>query len=623
MAYKFKLVTVDYQDYDSDLIGVSKDSWVNKDMRTSNYGHSSLLAVNEYDTNPYSREMAIIEVTMPYSRDLPEADEIQQILLRLRVQTAESATPTGVGIFPLSEDDSLWQEGTQTGGAGYCNWDKRDNALIWANSTDHDSLAADDAVAIESVQAGPTVGAWVEFDLTKVLGFGQKKSFYLRNLVDLQNKGVSFSSRESATPSYRPVLRIIYRDYPPEAFIDEDSFLTIKPNPDNPEQPKLDWGKVSDAGFTAYKVYRKTTPFTVPSSATLIATITDPSTNFYIDTSALSENQNYYYMVTAEDNENTGDDATYSGVVTFIRPDCTHSEATENVDVGELVSITLNSTIPCKRAYVEWGDAVDGYWIESDIEKTSFTIYHRYSETGAKVIKGRLESSDGYWSDLDTVCTKTVDDTTPEAILIVRPLEVVSGESVRCIGAKSQPVASDALISQYDYYVNGSWHIDEGPVFDVVPTSSQEIRLRIFTDTGETYTQGVGEGEDVTVISGDPTLLEFGPDTTVSMREESRASDSEELSIMDGVGEIDLPYAIRNRVYTINGLSARQDFKDDIDKIRDRQETQEYTRIEIIDEKDGITVRLDGRITGYRITQTTRNYVTWSFGFRVFERSEV
>ena len=36
MAYKFKLVTKDYQDYDGDLIGVSKDAYVNKDHPTWN-----------------------------------------------------------------------------------------------------------------------------------------------------------------------------------------------------------------------------------------------------------------------------------------------------------------------------------------------------------------------------------------------------------------------------------------------------------------------------------------------------------------------------------------------------------------------------------------------------------
>lgn len=624
MARKFKLVTVDFQDYDTDLIGVSKDAYVNKEHPTWNYGANSLIVLNHHEGGAEDRIVGVIEVRMPEDADLPESDMIEEVLLGFRVQIAAVFTPTALAIYPLPDDDYNWLEGEVVAGVGKCNWQYRDDGPVeWVNYNDHSALYADDDVVIDSLIAGPSIGTWVWFKMTRELNFGARKSFYLRNLIDLASKGISFNSRETATPAYKPILRVIYRDYPPEAFEDEDAFLKIEPNPDDPEEPKLSWGKVSDPGFATYKVYRKTSSFTLPSQATLISTINDPNTNTFIDTSALNENQDYYYMVIVEDSENTVDSATLSALVSFIRPTCTHSEATETIDVGDLVTVTLDSAIPCKRAYIEWGDAVDGYWIESETEKTQFILTHRYSSTGAKVIKARLESSDGFWSDLDTVCTKTLDDKTPEAVLVVRPLEVVSGESVRCIGRKSQPVASDALISQYDYYVNGAWETNKGPVFDVIPASTQEIRLRIFTDTGETYAQGIGEGEDVTVVSGDPTLLEFSKDTTVNMRDESRDSRAEQLGITDGIGEIDIPYGIGNRVYSINGTSGRADFKDDIDKIRDRQESQEYTRIIVIDEKEGVLVRLDGRITAYRITQTTRTYVTWSFGFRVFARSEV
>lgn len=630
MARRFKLVTVDFQDYVGDLVGVSKDNYVRLEVPNQNNGANTLLSVNHYNGTGYTRTVIVCEVAMPLEDDLPESDTVEQILLGWWVLSAGSMTPTALAIYPLPDADAQWLEGTQVGVIGYSNWDDRDTALPWSNFADHSALYSEDDVAIESIQVGPSIGYWVWFDLTRVLNLGDKKSFYIRNLIDSAGKNVGFASREAIPSTHRPILRIISRDYPPDAFEDEDSYLTIQPSPNNPEEPRLEWGKVSHPGFANYKIYRKTTLFTKPSEASLIATIADPGINYYVDTSALNENQVYYYMAIAEDNENVGDAATLSALVSFKRPDNNHSEISETINVGDLVNVTITSNVPFKRRYIEWGDATDGYWIGSEVETLSFTVSHRYSSTGAKVIKARLESSLGYWSDLDTVCTKTLNDISPEAVLIVRPLEVVTGESVRCVGSKSQPVASDVLIDKYDYYVNGAWlnplfplGPDQGAVKEVIPNSSQEIRLRIHTDSGLQKTILAGSGENVTVISGIPTDLIFSKDTTVNTRQESRESIAVSLGIMDGVGEVEIPTNIKNRVYSINGLSARQDFKTDIDKIRLRQETQEYTRIKVYDEKEGVTVQLDGRIAGYSITQTTSTYVSWTFGFKVFKRSEV
>lgn len=630
MARKWSKGVRIYDDPATDYVGVVKDTYIDSRAleQGDNFGAEGNIRIGYVTLNWTALQKGIIEVTTPPEEDLIGFDVILRIRIRLNV-TIDLGVGHSWSDFLLIALPDDFDEGTGTwpGTPGECNWDDAKPSLPWekgsgASLSTHNNVDDGDNVidAIRHYKGFP----YIEFDITEHQGLEQTKRYVIFNIdTDAWDNQMLFGSKENTAQANRPDLIVEWKDYRPDAFEDEDSFLKIEPNPDNKAHPKLSWGKVSDPGFTTYRVYRKTTPFTLPSQAALVSTINNPDTNVFIDPALLGENQFWYYMVTVEDTLNTGDLATLSALVSFKRPDCTHSEATETIDVGDLVTITLDSSIKCKKAYIEWGDSVDGYWVESETEVNQFVLTHRYSETGAKVIKARLESSAGYWSDLDTVCTKTLDDKPPEAVLIVRPLESVTGESVRCIGRKSQPVASDALISQYDYFVNGSWQTNKGPVFDVIPTSNQEIRLRIFTDTGETYTQGVGEGEDITVISGEPTDLIFSKDTTINSRAEGRESDAEVLGIVDGIGEIDLPYGIRNRVYTINGLSARSDFKADIDKIRDRQETQEYTRILVIDEKEGVLVRLDGRITGYRITQTTRTYVTWSFGFRVFSRTEV
>ena len=617
MARKFTLATEEFQAYDTDFIGISKDNYLDENAPGSEHGIDGDLRVGEHTSG--KEYHIVIEIVMPEQGDVPAADVLVKAELLLYSHTS-TTDPILVAVIKITdiwdEGQSQWNEAQD----GPTPWEKGDGAVKSRKSTLEEGEQVIDSVWIT------TVPIWNTFDLTPILTFGGIASVVLFPInMPIANRWFGFRSKQASAPfaTLRPKLKITYRDYSPDAFVSEDDQLTIEPYENNPEQPILRWGGTDSVDFARWKVWRETAPITDVSALTPIATITDPAINEYVDVASLSENQIYYYLVTVEDGNNTGNNATFSKNVSFKRPDNTHSEATEGIDVGDLVTITLNSSILCKKAYIEWGDSVEGYWIESEVETNQFILEHVYSETGAKIVKARLESSDGYWSDLDTVCTKTVSDINPIAILVCRPLKVVSGETVRCIGARSQPVAADATIDQYDYYVNGSWNNDEGPVFEVVPASTQEIRLRITTSTSKVTTQGVGEGEDIEVISGDPVDLVFSRATSITTRQEERDSKAEVLSVYDGIGETDLPYSITNVNYDINGLSATEDFKADIDLIRAFHEAQTFTRITGMDEQEGVTVQLDGRIAGYQITQSTDTYVSWRLTFRVFIRTEV
>lgn len=649
MANRYKLVSKDYNWWQSTLIGVSKVSSLFQDTPTAMDAAFKVRIHGNGSGEDDKR--AVLEIQMPEEEDVVGFDKLENVYLRLTVHINQiTAGFFAIGVVELADEfTEATGTGEPAGPAGVCNWVYAKLGIPWKTSDgavktrQEDVDKSENVITSFSVTNALSPGTEVWVNLTGHIDMGETKRFCF---VSITADGVTpipcqinFHGRGIVSPDPEDLmLRIWYRDYGTEAFDSAESALTIQPNPNDPTQPLLKWGGVKDADFVNFKVYRSNTPILSVAALTPIATITSPANQEFIDTTALSMNIEYYYMIIAEDANNVGDDATKSTNVTFRRPPLLDTEGDRNANVGQLVEIHIETAIvpasgvKCNKVYIDWGDAVDGYWKEYDVENTDFDLEHIYSSTGPKVINARLQSTLGFWSDLTTICTITVLDLNPNAILIVRPLESVAGESVRCIGSKSQPVASNALISQYDYFVktaafpSGQWYLDQGPVFEVVPLStlaSQEILLRITTSTGKIVTQIVGQGETISVISGQPTDLIFSKDTTINSRDESRDSDSQVIGIMDGIGEVELPMNIKNRQYTISGMSGLDDFKADIDKIRLRQEIQEYTRINVYDEKEGITVRLDGRITGYRITQTTRTYVSWSFTFRVFNRTEV
>lgn len=702
MATKFTVRTQDFDNYAVENIGVSKDAQISESQPNFNFGASSKMWVRDYAVGQIN---TVMEITMPNDADVDGFDELIKIELGMRVSVVGTAGDMVVGIIEITD---IWDEGDKTGSAGDCSWNEAQPSVPWANGvgaikSTPGNLDDSETIIDSNVISDPAskVGQYAAFDLTPLFGMGDIKSFVLFILDNLTggDQGFPFDSRESGD---RPFIRITYRDYAVDAFQDGDSQLRIAPNPDNPEQPILTWGATDSPDFVNYKVYRETSPIGSVTALTPIATITNSTTVEYIDTASLLEDQFYYYLLVANDAVNTGDDGTKSLNAVFKRPDAASAEPTENVDVGEQVDMTVTSVLDFTRLYVEWGDSVDGYWVEMEQSAATFDVSHIYSETGAKVVKVRTQSVAGYWSDLTTICTKTVDDINPEATLIARPLQSVVGESVRCNGSRSQPAASDALIDQYDYYIentgnivgvlqgsklfkvrgdqiyfytNGDsvdvvnstgndgtytvfgtptyaagpdetsiqvseaipsavadgnmekWVNNKGPVFDIIPVCDslpcvQDILLRVFTDTGKTDTTGVGDAT-ITINTGIPSELVFSKDTVINSRREGRGSSAQISPVYAGTQEIEMPFNVGNIVYTIAGMSSKDDFKTDIDKIRSRVENQTLTRIEITDEKEGVTLQLDGRIPSYNILQVAENYVTWSMPFRVFEKTEV
>jgi len=193
--------------------------------------------------------------------------------------------------------------------------------------------------------------------------------------------------------------------------------LTIEPNPDNPEQPLLKWGGVKDADFVDFKVYRETSAITTVAALTPIATITSPADQEYIDTYAHVDGTTYYYLVIAEDGNNTGDDATKSNQIVWKKPAMTVRTVTAgNVVVGTSKTATVTSVSKIKRIYVDWGDGSTS-WYEYEVAALTQTATHIYSKALTTFTPYlQMEDVDGFWSDLlATTNSIAITDTTATA----------------------------------------------------------------------------------------------------------------------------------------------------------------------------------------------------------------
>jgi len=419
---RFKLVTVDYQDYDTDYIGISKDTSVRDALPTYNYGASSLITLG-YGTGVEDEVIGVIEIQMPEEADVIGSGSLFKVEIGFYIQIAGSATPTALAIYNLPQPDENWLEGEQTGAAGYCNYEKRDVGVNWSNLADHSKLFAPDENAVDGISAGPSQG-FVWFDITHVIGWGDKKSFYIRNLIDLLNKGISFASRESATPANHPILRVQYRSYPPDGFTGDDEKLKIEPYENNFTQSKLTWGAMDTDDFLQYKLYRDTSPITTidgfKSAITVAAIATDKFTIAGDHTPAFPVGSTFKVSgSTANDGRWTVVGAVYTGGNTVIEVSEDITDATADGYIHHGIWTSIN---PASEEFIDTFAHVDN----------STYYYKLIAEDQDNHEDDALLSAPVFFTKPD-VTTATVTPATPNDVGTLHTITVVSPQNIKKI----------------------------------------------------------------------------------------------------------------------------------------------------------------------------------------------
>jgi len=639
---KYKEVSMIFRDYASDNIGVSKDAYIrDKDatVKTYNYGGSSYLYCGGGPTN--GNYHIVLKIVMPEDSDFTNFGKLIKAELILRIDYTSLPTTLIIGVVSIED---IWDEGVLNGAIGACNWtDAQIGPVVWQNAgaikSRFNSISTDDGTIYDTKSI---LGAGVELklDLTDALSMGDDKTFVIFPISSsASNVFMYFDSTEHFTAGYRPGLKITYRDYAVDAFDKKDDALTIEPNPDNPEQPLLKWGGVDEEDFVDFKLYRSTSPITSVSTLTPIATITDNSDQEYVDTGSHTDGTKYYYMVIAEDGNNTGNDATFSKNVSFTKPKVTSATITPtgNQTVGTKETLTVVSPQNIKRLFINWGDGLGTSsdiesWYEYETVGTSKKAYHIYSmQTGGVGVSlyARVEDELGFWSSLiATGNTVTLIDSNPTAKLRVNVHKVVVGDEVTLDATLSQPVASNVTITSYKFwrYAGDASPVTQtSPVFTFLTTGfsvgSKTGTVQITTSSGKTAT----DTATYEVESGLPTELAFSRDTKIHELNHGLGQ-SKVVEIPIGSNGVEHEFLISRHAerITLVGTSNHPNTGTDIDIIRTAWLNNQYVRFTVLTEMENKKVQYDCKIDGdISLGQSFDNKQSWTFPVRVIVRTEI
>ncbi|MHA1662570.1 MAG: hypothetical protein ACTSVR_04870 [Candidatus Thorarchaeota archaeon] len=706
------IVEIEYQDYATDHIGVSKDADVDENHPTWNYGGHPALIIEANAVGGNDRH-TILQIVMPEEKDIVGFGKLIKVELKLH-----GGYITNNPVVAVIAVDDIWDEGTQIGAIGECNWTEAQPADVWALgdgifASRHGS-PADGEIILESIHVNVTylIGAWFTFDLTESLSMGETKNFGFYAASGTKTAVAQFDSTEFSTPSTSsPILVLTYASYPPEGF-EGDKGLTVEYNPDDREQSILKWGSIKDNAFQQYRIYRDTSDFsivrdfvsnitavsvandeftvagdvtasfpvgsiftitgsaphngryTVVSATYTISTVieveeditdptvnghihhgiycsTNPSEDNFIDTFAHVDGSTYYYKILAEDEDNYEDNALMSPSVSFTKPDITSATMTRTdagawaagvQDVGTSVTMTVISPQKIKKIYIDWKDGSTS-WYEFETVGVSQTATHIYSyDTGGAVTPDvRVQDDLGYWSDL-TAGSNTIDvnDTTPNAKLIVNVKKATLGDEVTLNGYLSQPIASNATITKYEFKRDAAdaWQdnlTDPVYTFDsgIYPNSvgSKTASLRITTSTAQTDT----DSATYELETGAATPLVFSRATKIhELNHQLGQNKLVEIPLGSEGVEHEVLLSRRAERISLTGTSNHPNVADDIGLIRAMWLSNTYVAISVSTEMEDKIVTYNCMIDGdVSLGQAYDNKQSWSFPVRVISRTEV
>lgn len=646
-AKKFTTVVKEYTDYVTQYAGISRDNYLSESSPDSNYGGSSDLILEFVDDGGDNKELRpIFEVIMPTKSDF--GGEIEIIKVEVMFYARSIVIPVGCNSLhfttALIDVADVWDEQVAGGFGITSTWNHARELIPWINKWDGGGAAKSHNSNDEEYAAGETISAiyggtfyesnpatnfWISFEL-KNLKLEDKKSFVwvFRDTDAYQGtndsmKILMWSRHWIAGP--KPKLVITYKDFAPEGFDDKENGLKIAPDTSNPERPKLSWSPSSTEDVTGYKIYYKTTPFDLPSQATLLTTIADKYQSEYIDVQTLSTNQLHYYRIICEDSVNIGDGALISNMVSFTRPNITDIEGDRSISAGSETSVTVSTLIDCVANSIDWGDGSGETWYEKVEAYKTITKTHTYTKVGVWTIKARYESKDGYWSGLENVCVVTVTDRVPICKLIARPTVVDINESIVLNGSLSYPIGSNSTLTNYKFErrSSGGWstvYNGVNPIYthtEVAAYSDVEFRLTVTNNSGLLSVDSVGLHQFVKVVDPVATELVFSTGTVISKRDESRESDvSTSLVHGSSDGEVSVMTGLRDIKLTFDGVSRKENMYADLELIKSSVINYSFVKI-IVRDIPGHTITYSGRITDYSISKNTTRYALWSFRMHV------
>jgi hypothetical protein len=447
-----------------------------------NYGLDNTIFVQDFAAND---SRGLFQIKLPSAP--PGAGKITQLRVGLYVQSFSTPNPE-IGLRKCLVDyvggfgDSLLA--TRNTGA---TWNRYNGIDDWATAGGAEKTEI--GIYISDRQSMASTGQkW--FDITT---WAKNESFTWESVqnvflrTDVTSTNVTFVSGNDPTTSQRPRIEVTYEIEPTTNVEQEDNaLLSFEANPANPEQPKLMWKrpknvavKVSDGSNNgAYLIIRSTSTIQDYDDGSLLKR--EDSALEYIDASALTDGQAYYYRVLICDEANyvsgTGTGA-MSGLTVVGAPQWTNEIVIEKPDVATFVesganytwnvweehTVTTTANAPSlagvqNEAYqYDWqGDGSETGWVELETPANSHSVDYRYTSYGGGSVtpKVRIRNNLGLWSS-QTNLGSAITLTRLNALAECRaaPMSVPTATVLRLRADESQDQNADGTITKYEFQV--------------------------------------------------------------------------------------------------------------------------------------------------------------------------
>lgn len=454
-----------------------------------------------------------------------------------------------------------------------------------------------------------------------------------------------FNSLENAIAAQKPKLTWIVKVYSPEAFEDQDSMLSVTPYELNPRRPILKWGKIDvDPGFTFFKIYRSTSPFTTPSSATLIATLSDITKTEYVNmgfNAGLDDGvtppvngQTYYYMVVVESYDHSGNNGTYSNLVSFKKPGPGSASILPLIGYPGTVA-TITVTPPTgqiiKEVEVNWRDGITSWYVLDTPTSGVITLTHVYlSHMTITFPKFSLKDVDGFVSEeVQAGTTIQIGNVDSIAKLLVNDNEVIQGDYIVLNGVFSQPKSSTAIIDRYRFKRDASEaYVDNGDnpikVFSTagLVVGTYQAVLEIKTDEDPLVT--VTATASYKVISSTPIPLVLTRMSRISSINEIFSNVKDIIRPVGSEGvEHEFALGKKAKRIQVQVMTNGNEITEDSNTIKTHYNNNAYISIQTTTLRPGKTVTFAGKIEGdLKIDHSSPRMIKWNFTLRVISESE-
>ncbi len=299
------------------------------------------------------------------------------------------------------------------------------------------------------------------------------------------------ASREHATAANHPYLQVDGQYWFDESETpdQEEAFLSVEPNPANPEQPLIKWKRPrnkplkTDSGANSdgsYVLIKSTSPIQDYGDGNIL--VKESSALEYVDTGTVTDGIAYYYRMLICDDENYVDDAggawassdvvgtpLWTNEVVIEKPKVnTFAEtgADYSWDVWEEHTVqatcqtpTLNNVQNDAYQYDWAGDGSEVGWKELETPADLDTQAYSYTSYGGGSVtpKVRVRNSLGFWSaqvSLGSAITLTALDARAECR--ASPRLVNPSDVLRLRADESLDQNADGTITKYEFQVQRS-----------------------------------------------------------------------------------------------------------------------------------------------------------------------